>query len=93
MPNKLELKIKKLFKDYTCEIKTYTIILTKKINKTKNKIITIDKICGAVECAYEKNTAHSTRYELAHISSNEIKNLSKIIKLIEKIKGKRWFDE
>lgn len=85
MPNKLELKIKKLFKDYTCKIGIYSIVLTQKVNKTTNKIITInDKVYTMVECEYEEKTSHSTRYVPGVLSFDEIKNLSKIVKLIEK---------
>lgn len=89
MPNKLELKIKKLFKDYTCKIGPYNIVLTQKVNKTTNKIITInDKVYNMVECEYEEKTSHSIRYEPGVFSFDEIKNLSKVIKLIEKEKRK-----
>ncbi len=84
MPNKLELKIKKLFKGYTCKIGTYNITLTKKVDKTTNRIITIDKMCDVIKCEYEEKTSHSTRYEPGYLLFDEIKNLSKIVKLMEK---------
>lgn len=90
MPSKLELKIKKLFKDYTYKIGLYTIVLTKKVNKSTTKIININILCDMIVCEYEEKTSHSTRYDPGVFSFDEIKNLSKIIKLIEKRnKGKQ----
>lgn len=99
MSNKLELKIKKLFKDYTCKIGLYTIVLTKKVNKSTTKIININILCDMIVCEHEEKTSHSTRYGPGVLSFDEIKKLSKIIKLIKKhqllhkLFDGWWFDE